>query len=65
MENVAHPMQSASLREVFDYAALRLSQAIDEGMACREFLLATDRFDEAYMWMVAGETRLADRTNLT
>lgn len=55
-QEVEHPMASASLVEVLDYAALRLSQERAEG---REWQLATDRFDEAYMWAVAARASVS------
>lgn len=51
MRALVHPMAGASLIEVLDYAALRLSQQRTDS---REWQLATDRFDEAYMWAVAA-----------
>lgn len=52
---VEHPLDAASLREVFDYAARRLGDASDQAGQPREYRLAIDRFDEAYMWLVAAD----------
>lgn len=51
VQAVRHPMADASLVEVLDYAALRLSETRTDA---REWQLATDRLDEAYMWVVAA-----------
>jgi hypothetical protein len=56
---VDHPLDSASLREVFDYAARRLSDASEQAEQPREYRLSVDRFDEAYMWLVAAEEKSA------
>lgn len=53
---ISHPLDGASLREVFDYAARRLA---DEAADNREYRNATDRFDEAYMWIVAAQEEAA------
>lgn len=52
---VEHPLDGWSLREVFDYAARRLADASVQADQPREYLLSVDRFDEAYMWLVAAE----------
>ena len=51
-----HPLDGATLQEVFDYAARRLADASVNAGGPREFRLAIDRFDEAYMWMIAAST---------
>ncbi|NYD88730.1 hypothetical protein [Sphingomonas melonis] len=51
---VGHPLDGATLQEVFDYAARRLADASADAGEPRELRLAVDRFDEAYMWMVAA-----------
>lgn len=56
---VDHPLDSASLREVFDYAARRLADAREQAGLAREYCLSMDRFDEAYMWLVAAEEKSA------
>lgn len=58
---IEHSLDGASLREVFDYAARRLAEARDQARMSREYCLSVDRFDEAYMWLVAGETALASQ----
>jgi len=56
---VDHPLDNASLREVFDYAARRLADASEQAEQSREYRLSMDRFDEAYMWLVAAEEKSA------
>lgn len=56
---VNHPLDGASLREVFDYAARRLAEARQQAGMAREYCLSMDRFDEAYMWLVAAEEQSA------
>jgi len=56
---INHPLDTASLREVFDYAARRLADASELAEQSREYRLSVDRFDEAYMWLVAAEEKSA------
>jgi len=48
-----HPMAGASLIEVMDYLALRLAEVRDVNADDRNLRNASDRYDEAYMWVVA------------
>lgn len=58
LKALAHPLDGASLIDVLDYAARRIADARDkaEGPSARQWQLAMDRFDEAYMWTVAAQT---------
>jgi hypothetical protein len=53
---VKHPLDGVVLREVLDYAARLLA---DEANDMREYRIAIDRFDEAYMWLVAAQQKCA------
>lgn len=54
LEPIEHPLDGASVQDVFDYAARRLADAAGRAGTPREYRLAIDRFDEAYMWLAAA-----------